>query len=135
MAASREKAMLAVQSIFDRYVCRAVPSNARRLSLTNRWNLISKDTAFKGFDSYVMTQSKLLDASLGPPPSIALAPAGSVPSPAVLASSTCSLVIDQQFGNLNGVMHGGAYGVVFDMLTTVALGPLSRPGFWEYVPR
>jgi acyl-coenzyme A thioesterase 13 len=30
-------------------------------------------------------------------------------------------------------MHGGAAGVIFDMCTTTALGPLARPGFWEWV--
>lgn len=28
---------------------------------------------------------------------------------------------------------GGAAGVIFDMCTTTALGPLARGGFWEYV--
>jgi hypothetical protein len=41
--------------------------------------------------------------------------------------------IDESYTNLNGVMHGGAAGVIFDMATTTALGPLARPGFWEYV--
>ena len=41
--------------------------------------------------------------------------------------------IDERYTNLNGVMHGGAAGVIFDMATTTALGPLARPGFWEYV--
>jgi len=40
-------------------------------------------------------------------------------------------VIDKYYSNLNGVMHGGAAGVIFDMCTTSALGPLARPGFWE----
>ena len=39
--------------------------------------------------------------------------------------------IDESYTNLNGVMHGGAAGVIFDMGTTMALGPLARPGFWE----
>jgi acyl-coenzyme A thioesterase 13 len=39
--------------------------------------------------------------------------------------------IDERYANVNGVMHGGAAGVFFDMCTTTALGPLARPGFWE----
>lgn len=31
------------------------------------------------------------------------------------------------------VMHGGAAGVIFDMSTTVALCPVARPGFWEFM--
>jgi hypothetical protein len=46
---------------------------------------------------------------------------------------TFEFVIDASYINLNGVMHGGAAGVIFDMGTTTALGPLARPGFWEYV--
>lgn len=31
-----------------------------------------------------------------------------------------------------GQIDGGAAGVIFDMCTTSALGPLAKPGFWEY---
>lgn len=41
------------------------------------------------------------------------------------------LVSDGRYGNLNNVMHGGAAALIFDMCTTIALGPLARPGFWE----
>lgn len=41
--------------------------------------------------------------------------------------------ITPYYGNINGVLHGGAAGVIFDMLTTAALAPLSRPDYWEYV--
>lgn len=43
------------------------------------------------------------------------------------------LHIDESYTNINGVMHGGAAGVIFDMCTTSALGPLAKPGYWEYV--
>jgi hypothetical protein len=42
-------------------------------------------------------------------------------------------LIDERYANINGVMLGGAAGVIFDMCTTTALGPLARPGFWECV--
>jgi hypothetical protein len=42
------------------------------------------------------------------------------------------LYIDDRYGNLNDVMHGGAAGVIFDMGTTTALGPLAKPGYWLY---
>ena len=41
-------------------------------------------------------------------------------------------LIDETYENINGVMHGGAAGVIFDMCTTTALGPLSKPGYWLY---
>jgi acyl-coenzyme A thioesterase PaaI-like protein len=41
--------------------------------------------------------------------------------------------VDERYANINGVMHGGAAGVIFDMCTTSALGPLAKPGFWECV--
>lgn len=50
-----------------------------------------------------------------------------------LGGSSFELVITTAYGNLNGVMHGGAAGVIFDMCTTMALTPLAKPGFWEYV--
>lgn len=34
---------------------------------------------------------------------------------------------------MNGVMHGGAAGVIFDMMTTVTLGPVAREGFWDFL--
>ena len=89
-----------------------------------------------------MRTGKVVDASLGPPSSVyrptdydteaaAAAAAPVVPGPAILATSTCSLFVDDRYSNMNGVMHGGGYGVIFDMMTTTALGPLARPGFWE----
>lgn len=50
-----------------------------------------------------------------------------------LGRASFTLCISSDYGNINGVMHGGAAGVIFDMCTTVALAPLSKPGYWEYV--
>jgi hypothetical protein len=41
--------------------------------------------------------------------------------------------ISERYGNMNGVMHGGAAALIFDMCTTSALGPVARPGHWECV--
>lgn len=41
---------------------------------------------------------------------------------------TCTLLILRL-----DVMHGGAAGVIFDMSTTIALCPVARPGFWEFM--
>ncbi|CZT48887.1 uncharacterized protein RSE6_09655 [Rhynchosporium secalis] len=46
---------------------------------------------------------------------------------------TFEFLIGEGYGNVNGVMHGGAAGVIFDMCTTTALGPLAKPGFWDFL--
>jgi acyl-coenzyme A thioesterase 13 len=45
---------------------------------------------------------------------------------------TYHMLIDPSMANLNGVMHGGAAGVIFDMATMSALGPLARKGYWDF---
>jgi acyl-coenzyme A thioesterase 13 len=76
-----------------------------------------------------MADAAVVDASIGPPystlPDQPVAPA------AIVASATFSLVVSAAYCNLNDVMHGGAAGVIFDMCTTMALGPIARPGYWE----
>jgi len=99
-----------------------------------RWHLIAADTGYNGFDLKVMTDAKVLDASLGPPSPRAAVPGAPALPPSIVASSTTSLPIDASYGNINCVMHGGAYAVIFDMLTTIALAVVGKPGYWEYVP-
>jgi acyl-coenzyme A thioesterase 13 len=72
---------------------------------------------------------KIVDASIGPP--YESLPNQPVPPAAIVSSVTFALDIDPSMCNLNGVMHGGAAGVIFDMCTTMALGPIARPGSWE----
>ncbi|KAF8853493.1 Thioesterase/thiol ester dehydrase-isomerase [Acephala macrosclerotiorum] len=95
-AAEREKAMKAVEAILERYL------------------LIAKSTSFQGFDAYLMSTVKLLNATMD----------GTV---------DFEFLIDERYTNVNGVMHGGAAGVIFDMCTTMALGPLAKPGFWDFL--
>lgn len=78
-----------------------------------------------------MADAVLLDASIGTPSAVDPEHHVGVPTPSILASATFSLLITPAYCNLNNVMHGGAAGVIFDMLTTSALGPLARPGYWE----
>jgi len=96
-SAEREKAMKAVEAIFERY------------------HLITASTSYTGFDKHLMSTLKLINAS----------PAGTV---------TYELLIDDRYANINGVMHGGAAGVIFDMCTTSALGPMAKYRYWEYGP-
>lgn len=77
-----------------------------------------------------MSEAVLLDASIGPPSTNSLGNA-EMPAASILASATFSLKITPAYCNLNNAMHGGAAGVIFDMLTTSALGPLAKPGYWE----
>jgi acyl-coenzyme A thioesterase PaaI-like protein len=81
---------------------------------TTRYHLISASQPHPGFDTHTMNSLKLVDASSK----------GTV---------TYHLLIDPSMSNLNGVMHGGAAGVVFDMATMSALGPLSRKGYWDFL--
>lgn len=76
-----------------------------------------------------MENCEVLDASVGPPHDDDTP--RPTPDAGVKASCTTRLFIGAELGNYNGVMHGGAAGVIFDMLTTIALGPVARPGFWS----
>ena len=44
---------------------------------------------------------------------------------------TYSMRVPASLANANGFMHGGAYSLVFDCLTTVPLALLARDGFWR----
>ncbi|EEQ28362.1 conserved hypothetical protein [Microsporum canis CBS 113480] len=32
-----------------------------------------------------------------------------------------------------GVMHGGAYAVIFDMCTAISMNPITKPGYWYFL--
>ncbi|KAI9053856.1 hypothetical protein LZ554_002803 [Drepanopeziza brunnea f. sp. 'monogermtubi'] len=83
-------------------------------AIFDRYHLIAQATNFNGFDRHLMENLQLVDAS----------PAG---------TATFEFVVGEQYANVNGVMHGGAAGVIFDMCTTSALGPLASPGFWDFL--
>ncbi|KAI3398544.1 hypothetical protein diail_9068 [Diaporthe ilicicola] len=120
---NRRKALAGVRAIFDRYGV---------LLVCLSYKLIQARSG-PAFDNATMNDTVVLDASIGPPhdAAAAAAPAG-VPGPdtGIKASCTTRLFVGKELGNYNGVMHGGAAGVIFDMLTTIALGPVARPGFW-----
>ncbi|CAN8104581.1 unnamed protein product [Discula destructiva] len=113
--------MAAVQSIFDRY----------KLLLPQLG---------PAFDTQTMLNATILDASLGPPYELpvplsttAVAHLPPPPNTSIVSTCTSKLFIGKEYGNFNGVLHGGAAGVIFDMLTTIALGPVARPGFWVFL--
>lgn len=85
-------------------------------ALFDRYKLIAaqRPHGHVDFDYEVMKKLKLVDAG----------PEG---------YSQYELTIGNEFSNLNDVMHGGAAGVIFDMATTSALNPLSRPNYWFFM--
>lgn len=105
-------------------------------SLSNsrhRYWLVVEREKYSGFDKRLMSEAILLDASVGHPSTKTSTPDQqfAIPEPAILSSATFSLKITPAYCNINNVMHGGAAGVIFDMMTTCALGPIARPGYWE----
>ncbi|KAL2424325.1 hypothetical protein ABEF95_008718 [Exophiala dermatitidis] len=70
-------------------------------------------TGYQGYDVELMTKVVLLDAG----------PEGWV---------HWELKVTEFYANQNGVMHGGAAGVIFDMCTTTALCPVAKPGYWDF---
>jgi acyl-coenzyme A thioesterase 13 len=92
--------------------CTAYNISDKALTITS-YKLIAEAQDYKGFDKHLMDNAKIIDATDS-------------------GVSICEFTITEQYGNLNGVMHGGAAGVIFDMCTTIALGPVAKPGSWEY---
>lgn len=96
----------------------------------------------KGYDAKLLTEDlRFIDAD----------PSG---------SCVWEMAVDETWCNMNGVLHGGAYGVIFgrstypliapvraqwrwwdccwsavDMCTAITMQTISRPGYWEYVCR
>lgn len=79
-----------------------------------RYHLIVAAQNFNGYDKHVMENVKLVDARKE-------------------GVTEYEFLIGERYGNVNEVMHGGAAGVIFDMCTTTALGPVARKGYWEWV--
>jgi len=97
---------------------------------------VAEKQNYAGFDKQLMSEAVLLDASVGPPAALSRNLTGDqveTPGPAIVSSATFSLKITPAYCNLNNVMHGGAAGVIFDMMTTCALGPVARPGYWDFL--
>jgi len=75
---------------------------------------IMRKENYDGFDVEFMKNIRLVDAW----------PEGKV---------EWELDITDYYANLNGVMHGGAAGVIFDMGTTTALCPVQKKGYWDFL--
>ncbi|KAM5493036.1 hypothetical protein MaudMau93_001130 [Microsporum audouinii] len=43
--------------------------------------------------------------------------------------ATWEMDVTEYWSNLNGVMHGGAYAVIFDMCTAISMNPITKPGY------
>lgn len=90
---------------------------------------------YDGFDNKVFREVVVVDAAAGAAleqqrqsPDTAFPP-----PPSAVASSVTSLYIDPCYRNLNNVVHGGAFSLIFDLLTTIALGAVEEPDHWAYV--
>ncbi|KAL1955786.1 hypothetical protein VTO42DRAFT_8106 [Malbranchea cinnamomea] len=68
---------------------------------------------FNGYDKPLIEQVRLVDAH----------PNG----------VTWELDVTEYWTNMNGVMHGGAYGVIFDMCTAIAMNPISKADYWDFL--
>ena len=44
-----------------------------------------------------------------------------------------SFAPSQHYANLNNVVHGGAFGILFDMFTMTTLGTVSGLDYWEFM--
>lgn len=42
------------------------------------------------------------------------------------------LLVDEHYTNLNGVLHGAAASLIFDMATMSAMCPIQREGVWDF---
>jgi len=89
-------------------------------AIFERYHKIAATSSYAGIDLHLMTNLKLVSAS-------------STPASSPLSTADFELVVDESFSNLNQVMHGGAAALIFDMCTTSALGPLARPGYWDFM--
>ncbi|EFW13910.1 hypothetical protein D8B26_005919 [Coccidioides posadasii str. Silveira] len=75
---------------------------------------LMKENDFKGYDRQLMHDLRLIDAE----------PTG---------GALWEMDVTEHWVNMNGVMHGGAYAVIFDMCTAIAMNPIARDGYWEFL--
>ncbi|TPX11671.1 uncharacterized protein E0L32_007650 [Thyridium curvatum] len=98
----------------------------------HRWTRMADHIGYDGFDNKVFREVVVVDAAAGAAleqqrqsPDTAFPP-----PPSAVASSVTSLYIDPCYRNLNNVVHGGAFSLIFDLLTTIALGAVEEPDHW-----
>ncbi|KAH8704033.1 HotDog domain-containing protein [Talaromyces proteolyticus] len=76
---------------------------------------IIAEKSFKGYDVKLLTESiKFVDAD----------PSG---------WSVWEFTADETWCNINGVLHGGAYALIFDMCTALTMQTVSKAGYWDFL--
>ncbi|OJD20562.1 hypothetical protein ACJ73_08103 [Blastomyces percursus] len=75
---------------------------------------IMQQKNFRGYDRYLMDSLRVIEAYPG-------------------GGALWELPITDYWTNINEVMHGGAYGVIFDMCTAISMSPISKEGYWEFL--
>jgi len=81
------------------------------------------------FDEPLMASVRLITASGTPGDPTATPPV----KPSAHASCLLEFDIASVYANPNEVVHGGAAALAFDTATTLALAPIQRPGYWDFM--
>jgi len=102
-------------------------------SLLDTYTYICTRKKLHNFDSRVMSDlsANIIHAS-GHPSKPATSTTPGIPA-SPNPTATFELTIDQYYANLNGIMHGGAMSLLFDMATLCAVAPIQREGYWDFM--
>ncbi|KAK5937985.1 hypothetical protein PMZ80_009574 [Knufia obscura] len=98
-------------------------------SMLDLYNFIRRRKSMRNFDDSVMEDLRLITASGHPGDPSANPPV----RPSAHPSCLLEMTMTSEYANLNEVVHGGAAALTFDMCTTLALCPIQRPGYWDFM--
>lgn len=93
--------------------------------MVNLYLYISRRTSSRGFDYDIMSNFQLVHASGHS--------ATETHRASLHPTVTWRLVVKPHHTNLNNVLHGGCYGVIFDMATMSAMTPVQKEGYWDFM--
>lgn len=93
--------------------------------MVNLYLYVSRRTASRGFDYDIMSNFQLMHASGHP--------ATETQQASLHPTVIWRLTVKPHHTNLNNVLHGGCYGVIFDMATMSAMTPVQKHGYWDFM--